>query len=88
MPGARAQKPQDPPYGLFFMLGRLSGLMADLIGDERHELLGKLRYWQHDIRDARGDGASRHRSVFGLLRVLNEDDAAGLLHRFYPQGAI
>ena len=39
---------------------------------------------QHEVGDAGGDRAARHRGIFGLVGILHQDDAAGFLHRLTP----
>ena len=43
---------------------------------------------QDEIGKPGGDCAARHGCILGLLRILNENDAAGFLHRPDAHGAI
>ena len=58
------------------------------IGDQLRQPRGDLAHRQDEVGEARRDGAARHRAVFGLLRVLHQDDAAGLLDRPDPDRAV
>ena len=47
-----------------------------------------LTHGQDKISKASRHRAARHRSVFGLFRLLNQDDASCFLHRLDANGAI
>ena len=51
------------------------------IADQFGKPGGDLPHRQNEIREACRDGAARHRSVFGLVRILDQNDAAGFLDR-------
>ena len=53
-----------------------------------HELSRQVANRQDDISDPGGDGVARHRLVFRLRRILDEDDAARLLDRLDANGAV
>ena len=50
--------------------------------------LGNLRYWEHEVHGAGQDRAARHAVIFGLVRILRDDEPALLLDRLQSQAAI
>ena len=53
---------------------------AGPVADELRQPEGDLPDRQDEVGEAGRNGAARHRAVFGLFRVLHQNDAAGLLH--------
>ena len=89
MTGAHAQQREDALQFLFVRFLQQAG--------NRHRLLdaqqigkphGEFTHRQHEIRWTGGDGAARHRGIFGLVRVLHQDDAAGFLDGAHADGAV
>ena len=56
--------------------------------DQVGQAVRQRRYRQHEIGDAGGDRAARHRGVLGLVGILHQDDAGRLLHRAHAERAI
>src|SRR5262249_60769709 len=56
------------------------GNHAFLDADEINQSLGEIAHRKHEIGDAGCYRTARHRGVFGLVRVLHQDDATGFLH--------
>ena len=81
---SRPQIGENGAKHIFFGVESLAFLNLLLDRDESGNPLRKAAKGK-DIVDASGsDGASRHGRIFGLVRVLNEDQPARLLDRFYP----
>src|SRR5215467_7549942 len=57
--------------------------MVDLTprADELGELCAHLANWQNEIGDFGRNGSPGHRRIFGFVRILDDDDAAGFLDR-------
>ena len=58
------------------------------IADQLGKPGGDLPHRQNEIRKPCRHGAARHRSVFGLVRILDQDYAAGLLDRLDADGPV
>jgi hypothetical protein len=58
-----------------------------LVANQFAELGGDLAHRQDEIGEPGGDRVARHRRVLGLVRILDQDDAAGFLDRLDPDGA-
>ena len=58
------------------------------IADQLGKPAGDLAHRQDEIREARRDGAAGHRSILGLVRILNQNDAPGLLDRLDADGPV
>ena len=64
------------------------GLVQDIqlrvlaVADQLGKPPGDLPQGQDEIGEAGRDRAARHRPIFGLVRVLNQNDASGFLDRF------
>ena len=79
---------EDALQLLAVRLVRRHGLDPSAIGDQLRQPRGDLAHRQDEVGEARRDDAARHRAVFGLLRVLHDDDAAGLLDRLDSDRAV
>ncbi len=88
MSRAHAKVGEDALQFLAIRLVRGHGLDPAAIGDQLRQAGGDLAHRQDEIGEARGDNAARHRAVFGFLRVLRDDDAAGLLDRLDSDRAV
>ena len=88
MSGAHAQMRDDPPQQLLVEIADVGWRQACFDADEIDQALGQVAYRHDEVGDAGGDGAARHRGIFGLVRVLYEDDAARLLDGAHADGAV
>ena len=87
MARAHAQMREDALHRL--VVGLVVRLKATgPVADQFWQPGGDLAHRQDEIGDARRDRAARHRAVFGLFRVLHQDDPARLLHRLDADRAV
>jgi hypothetical protein len=71
-----------PEFSLFRLaLGTVNVEMLNVL-DQR---FGHLLDWQDIIRQPSGDGALRHRGIFGRFRVLNHGHSISGLDCFQPE---
>jgi hypothetical protein len=79
---------EDPPQQVFVKPARIGDRKAFPVAHQLDEARGELAHRQHEIRHSGRDRAARHRRIFGLDRVLHENDAARLLDRPHPDRAV
>src|SRR5208337_4665043 len=77
--GARAQVAEDALQHLLVAWRQMSGWNVFFCFDDFHELTRKLANGKHHVGQPRCNSAPRHRWVFGLIRILHQDEAARLL---------
>ena len=73
---------------VLFGAGNLAFLNLLLDRDESGNPLREAAKGQDIVDASGGDGVSRHGRIFGLFRVLDEDQSACLLDRLHPHRAI
>ena len=71
----------------FIAIAGLNSIIMLVLHDGRKPLR-ELAQWQNVIRASSCHGGARHGRVFGLFRVLNEDQPASLLDRLHAHRAI
>jgi len=79
---------QDPPHHLLVALAQRAGHPLAVPVQQFHQTPGEPVQRQHEIGHLRGDRAARHRGIFRLGRILDQDDAAGFLDGLDADGAI
>ena len=88
VPGARAELRQDPLQRPLVGFARRIRVRRTAISDQLGKPGGDLAHRQGEIGETRRDRAARHRVEFGLVGVLNQDDAARLLDRLDAERAV
>ena len=76
--GTGADVGENTAYAFFVRVAQLPQGKF-LVAHELDKTRGYLAEPQHEVGEPRGDRAARHRAIFGLVRVLHEDDAACFL---------
>ena len=85
MSGANPQMRHDPAQQVFVNEVAIGQLFARLLdADQVNQPSRHLPNRQDKVDNPGADGAARHRIVLGLVRILDEDDAARFLDRANP----
>src|SRR5499427_8204416 len=79
---------QDAPQQLLVDLRLLDRRCAQLDANELDESRGQIAYWKDEVRNTGPNRAARHGRVFGLLRVLYQDNATCFLDGTHPNGTV
>ena len=77
--GAAADVGENAAHVFFIRVAQLLERDMFLVPRKLDNARGYFAEGQDEVGEPRGDRAARHRSVFGLVRVLHEDDAACFL---------
>ena len=77
--GAGADVGDNAAHIFFIRVAQLPERDVFLVARKLYNLRGYFAEGQDEVGEPGGDRAARHRSVFGLVRVLHEDDAACFL---------
>ena len=88
MAGAHAQIPKNAAQQILVNFANIGNRCALLYPDEVDQSLCEITRRQNKIRNAHSDGAARHRGIFRFAWILDENDAAGFLHRAHTQRAV
>src|SRR5262249_32652503 len=88
VPGAYAQMRENAAHQLFVELAIVRDRNAVAVLHQFDQACHKLAHRQDEIRYSGRDRAARHRGVFGLVRILHQDDAAGFLDGPHADGTI
>ena len=86
--GAAADVGENAAHVFFIRVAQLPERDMFLVPRKLDNARGYFAEGQDEVGEPRGDRAARHRSVFGLVRVLHEDDAACFLDRLEADRAI
>ena len=86
--GAHPQMRENAPQQFLVEIADVGNRHAVLDPDQIDQPLGEIVDRHDKIGNAGGNRAARHRGIFGLARFLNQDDAAGLLHRAHADRTV
>ena len=86
--GAGADVGENAAHVFFIRVAQLPDRDMFLVPRKLDNARGYFAEGQDEVGEPRGDRAARHRSVFGLVRVLHEDDAACFLDRLEADRAV
>jgi hypothetical protein len=79
---------ENAPQQLLVEIADVGNRYASLDPNEIDEPPGEIAHRHDEIGNAGGNGTARHRGIFSLIRILNQDNAAGFLHRAHAYRAI
>ena len=86
--GAGADVGENAAHVFFIRVAQLLDRDMFLVARKLDNARGYFAEGEDEVGEPRGDRAARHRSVFGLVRVLHEDDAACFLDRLEADRAV
>ena len=88
VPGAHAQMRKNVAQQVLVEIADFDNRWNRFALNEFKQLFRQIAHRHDEIGHTGGDGAARHRVIFGFVGILHQDDAAGLLNRARSESAV